>query len=114
MSPCQFDSIDGHVQDGVYCPRKPHPFGNEYHTACCAQSGIMFAMEIVKGKDRPRDLGPNELSGYGKTAGSMLRMLKSYFGAGKYGILDSCFCVLNAIVELKRHEIYACALIKKR
>ena len=74
----------------------------------------MFAMEMVKGKDRPRDLGPNELSGYGKTAGLMLPMLKSYFGAGKYIILNSGFRVLKAIVELKRHGIYSCALIKKR
>ena len=44
----------------------------------------------------------------------MLRMLKSYFGAGKYVILDSEFCVLKAIIELKRHGIYSCALIKKR
>ena len=34
----------------VYCPRKPHPFGNEYHSACCAITGVMFAIEIVEGK----------------------------------------------------------------
>jgi hypothetical protein len=37
----------------VICPRKPHPFGNEYHTACCALSTIMFVIELVKGKDAP-------------------------------------------------------------
>ncbi len=31
----------------VFCPCKPHPFGNEYHMACCALSGIMFLMEMV-------------------------------------------------------------------
>jgi hypothetical protein len=98
----------------VYCPRKPHPFGNEYHTACCAQSGIMFAVEMVEGKDRPRELGAQEFSSHGKTAGLMLRMLKSYFGAGKYVILDSGFCVLKAIIELKKRGIYSSALIKKR
>jgi hypothetical protein len=35
------------------CPRKPWPFGNEYHTACCGLSGIMFVMEMVEGKDHP-------------------------------------------------------------
>ncbi len=74
----------------------------------------MFAVEMVEGKDRPRELGPQEFSSYGKTAGLMLRMLKSYFGAGKYVILDSCFCVRKAIIELKRRGIYSCALIKKR
>ena len=24
----------------LFCPRKPHPFGNEYHTACCGLLGI--------------------------------------------------------------------------
>jgi hypothetical protein len=41
-------------------------------------------------------------------------MLKLYFGTGKYIILDSGFCALKALTELKRHGIYACALIKKR
>jgi hypothetical protein len=37
----------------IFCPRKPHPFGNEYHTACCGLSGIMFSIELVEGKDAP-------------------------------------------------------------
>jgi hypothetical protein len=41
-------------------------------------------------------------------------MLKLYFSAGKWVIIDSGFCVLKAIIELKRHGIYTCALIKKR
>ena len=65
----------------------------------------MFAVEMVEGKDRPRELGAPEFPGYDKTAGLMLRMLKSYFGAGKYVILDSDFCVLKALVELKKHGI---------
>lgn len=98
----------------VYCPRKPHPFGNEYHTACCGVSGIMFTMEMVEEKDRCWELGAAEFSVYGNTAGLMLRMLKSYFGTGKYMILDSGFCVLKALIELKKHGINACALMKKR
>ena len=39
----------------VFCPRKPHPYGNEYHSICCGLSGIMYAIEIVEGKDRPRE-----------------------------------------------------------
>jgi hypothetical protein len=41
-------------------------------------------------------------------------MLKTYFGTGKYVILDSGFCVLKALLELKKHGLFACALIKKR
>jgi hypothetical protein len=36
----------------VFCPRKPHPFGNEYHTICCGETGILFDFELVEGKDR--------------------------------------------------------------
>eukprot|EP00804_Cyclotella_cryptica_P001269 CCRYP_012764-RA/>CCRYP_012764-RA protein AED:0.37 eAED:0.03 QI:0/0/0/0.5/1/1/4/0/472 len=72
----------------VFCPRKPHPFGNEYHSACCA--------------------------GIGKTGGLLLRMLKSCFHSGRYVVLDSGFCVLKALVALHEKGIYAGALIKKR
>ena len=40
----------------VFCLRKPHPFGNEYHTIACGLSGILFRMEMVEGKDRPSEL----------------------------------------------------------
>ena len=30
----------------VFCPRKPHPYGNEYHTLCCGLCGILCALEI--------------------------------------------------------------------
>ncbi len=26
----------------VFCPCKPHPFGNEYHTTCCGLQGILI------------------------------------------------------------------------
>ena len=35
----------------VFCPRKPHPFGNEHHTICCGICGILFGVEMVEGKD---------------------------------------------------------------
>ena len=69
---------------------------------------------MVEGKDQPQELGTPEFAGYGKTAGLMLRMLKSYFGTGKYVILDSGFCILKALIKLKRHGIFACDLIKKQ
>ena len=40
----------------VFCPRKPHPFGNEYHSACCALLGIMFVVDLVCDKDHPKEL----------------------------------------------------------
>ena len=41
----------------MFVPRKPWPFGNEYHTVCCCTSGIMWGIELVEGKDRPAQIG---------------------------------------------------------
>jgi Transposase IS4 len=37
----------------MFVPQKPWPMGNEYHSVCCALSGIMYSIELVEGKDRP-------------------------------------------------------------
>ena len=37
----------------MFVPRKPHPMGNEYHTICCGSTGIMYAIDLVEGKDAP-------------------------------------------------------------
>ena len=89
--------------------------GNEWHTICCAISGIMYWIELVEGKDRPNQMGPEEFSEKGgKTVGLMLRMCQPIWHTGKVVILDSGFCVLKGIVELKKVGVYASALIKKR
>ena len=44
----------------------------------------------------------------------MLRMLKPIFGTAKVIILDSGFCVLRALIELRKNGIYASAVVKKR
>jgi len=97
----------------VFCPRKPHPFGNEYHTACCGLSGILFSMELVEGKDHPPQI-QERWSELGRTTGLLMRMLSTYFTTGRYVVLDSGFCVLRALIELKKVGLFACAVIKKR
>jgi len=53
-------------------PRKPWPFGNEYHTIACGESEIIFGVDLVKGKDVPPQCAPKEFSELGKTIGTML------------------------------------------
>jgi hypothetical protein len=43
-----------------------------------------------------------------------LRLTKTIWGAGRLVILDSGFCVLQALVELKKRGVFASAVIKKR
>ena len=44
----------------------------------------------------------------------MLHLTKPVWGTGKLGVLDSGFCVLQGLVELKKKGVYTHALIKKR
>ena len=77
----------------------------------------MFSIELVEGKDKPTDRGVPKFEGrFGKTGGLLLRMLKDYFNTGRYVVLDSGFCVLQAIIGLynKGLFLFAGALIKKR
>ena len=99
----------------VFCPRKPWDCGNEYHTIGCGQTAIIFFLELVEGKDRPRQK-PRPLyeDRGGKTVGLLLQMTKNIWNTGRLIILDSGFCVLKGIVELQQHGLYASALIKKR
>ena len=46
--------------------------------------------------------------------GTLLHLTKPVWGTGKLVVLDSGFCVLQSLVELKKKGVYAHALIKKR
>ena len=99
----------------VYCPRKPHPRGNEYHTIADGECGIMFRIELVEGKDEPRDVLPKKkFHELPKTVALMLRMCEPLFGSGTIVVLDSGFCVLRALIELRLRGVFAAAVIKKR
>ena len=71
-------------------------------------------MELVEGKDHPKEYAPPEYSTLGATVGLLLRLTKLLWHTGKVVVLDSGFCVLQGIVELKKRGVYAAALIKKR
>ena len=88
--------------------------GNEYHSICCGVSGIMYAIEVVHGKDRPPLLAPEKFSEHGKTTGLLLRLTESIHHSGKVVIMDSGFCVLQALVKLASVGVYSSAVIKKR
>ena len=95
-------------------PRKPWPFGNEYHTVCCCRTGIMWGIELVEGKDGPSQLGKPKHDEMGSTVGLLLQMQVPIFHMGLVVILDSGFCVLKGIIELHKKGIYMSVLIKKR
>ena len=95
-------------------PRKPWPFGNEYHTICCAISGILFALELVEGKDKPRERPNPEHSELGKMAGLMMRLTETLRFSNDIVICDSGFCVLKGVASCKKFGVNLQAMIKKR
>ena len=94
----------------IWCPQKPHPYGNS--TQSGALFTIMFSVELVEGKDSPTTI-PVEFKEKGRTAGILLRMLQTYFYTGWYMVLDSSFCVLKALFELQKVEVYGAGWLKK-
>ena len=95
-------------------PRKPHPFGNKYHTIACGLSRIIFGFKLVEGEDEPDEKPADLTNQHGKTVGLLLRMCESLYHTGKVVVLDSGFCVLRGLVELQKNGVYAAAVIKKR
>jgi len=100
----------------MWVQRKPHPYGNEYHTIADAASKIIYRVELMEGKDAPPQRPPADPTVPGKpTVGLMERMTKPLWQTGKAVVMDSGFCVLEGVVRLRRDRgVYACAMIKKR
>jgi hypothetical protein len=87
---------------------------HEYHTIACGISGVLYSLELVQGKDEPQQRPRKEFEERGKTVSLLLRLTQSLWGTGKAIVLDSGFCVLQGLVELRKMGVFAAALIKKR
>ena len=96
----------------MFVPRKPWPFGNEYRNEGCANSNIIWSLELHEGKDRPPQLNNKQFDDLGKTVGTLLRLTEPVWGSGKVFILDSGLCILKATIELQKKCIFTAALIK--
>ena len=102
-------------------PRKPHPFGNEYHTIADGDDGkpIMFRIKLVEGKDRPKKADgswafPSEYDRLQKTTKTMMEMTKPLHGTGKVVVGDSGFCVREGVIALHKKGVHFQAYVKKR
>ena len=104
-------------------PRKPHPFGNEYHSIADGDDGkpIMWRVRIVEGKDRPRK--PDETFAfptkwekkvYSNTVELVLDMTEPIHHTGKIVTGDSGFCVAVGVMALHQVGVHGQFLIKKR
>ena len=104
----------------MFVPRKPHPFGNEYHTIADGDQGkaIMWRVKIQEGKDKPMNGNapyyPSPFECYSTTAKLMLEMSKPLHNTGKIVTMDSGFCVTAGILAMHDHGVFGQALIKKQ
>ena len=71
FSPSWINTIDESISKWIneftcpgfmYVPRKPWPFGNEYHDASCADSDIIWQVDLREGKNRPVQLEGKEMT----------------------------------------------------
>ena len=73
----------------------------------------MFKVELVEGKEEPDVFKAKKRNIHGNTVGLLLRLCTSLYGTGKLVVLDSGFCVLKALIELKKLGVFSHAVIKK-
>ena len=60
----------------MFVPRKPSPFGNEYHNICCGFLDMLSGIELVEGKYHPNELGNPEYNKNGGTTCGLFFMIK--------------------------------------
>ena len=107
-------------------PRKPHPFGNEYHSIADGETEkvlegklIMWRVKLQEGKYLPKNPDgswafPSEFTGCSKTSMLMLEMTKPVHHTGKVVSMDSGFFVSVGIISMHNCGVYGQSLIKKR
>ena len=99
---------------GFICVRrKPHYFGNEFHTTCCGLTSILWRAQIFEWKNIPAHLGPKINSEHRRTVGLMIQVCEPLFYMVKAVVMDSFLCVSNEIVDLAAKGLCYWALTKK-
>ena len=70
---------------------------------------------MVEGKAHPRQAGLLEFEDLDRnTVVLLLRIMKSYFVTVRYVVLDSGFCVLKGLIQLRKKSFFVFDVIKKR
>ncbi len=110
--------LNEHCPNWVCIKRKPHPFGNEYHTIVCCLSKIIFRMELVETeKDRPKEgpyTKPEFKDKMTKTTALCVCMTKSIWGTKRVCLLDSGFGYMSTLPELEKKAVYGTTVFKQK
>ena len=76
-------------------------------------SGVLYSVEIVEGRNEPKEWPQKDYSELGKTVGFLLRLTCYIRETSDVVVLDSDFCVLKGISELRKKGVFGAALVKK-
>ena len=103
----------------MFVPQKPWlVFGNEYHKVCCGNTGIMFAMEIVKGKDASQSRQHQESSrvwwSWWEDCWPIALPLKVDLGVSKDNHSWQWILCTEGNHWIRKNWLYALALTKRR
>ena len=71
-------------------------------------------MDMLEGKDAPKEFPPQEYSPICMTVALLLCLTCLFLGSSKFVVLDSDFCVLQGIAQLWKKRAFAAVLIKKQ
>ena len=88
-------------------------FSNKYHSISCGVCTVLFVIELVEGKGRSPQKEKEIFEERIKATSLLLRLYKSIFVMRRVVIIYSGFCVLQAIVELRKMSVVSAAVIKK-
>ena len=61
----------------IFCPRKPWSFGNEWHTITCSLCMVIFWVELVEGKNHPKEMGEPKYAMYTCCKGEEMKTMSS-------------------------------------
>ena len=67
----------------MFVPCKPWSFGNEYHDTGCAESDIIWSLELWEGNDQPTQLNNKPFDDLGNSVGTLLRLTEPVRGSGR-------------------------------
>ena len=93
---------------------KPHLFGTIYQKINYGGPGYIFDADNCKGKDAPKE--PSivyiNTNNHGQTSILCLCLCKPLYFTGKALVLDSVFCVLQCLIEIKKLDVFDISSMK--
>ena len=84
----------------IFIQTEPYPTSNYYHTVYYGESGILYDVEIVDEKGKPKELTDDINNETGRENCLLLFLKKLLQKIGKVVVLVSGFCIIQVMIDL--------------